>query len=361
MKISIVIADEDSLYLKQLTNYLVKETDNFEVYAFGSKGSLCSFLADGTVEVDILLLTEGMICPETDNCAAVKILLAEDNWQHMGYESVAKYQKTADLLKQVTLVFGTHSSRADELIRGTRSSKIIGVYSPVGGSGKTSIALLLAHCIGLRGKRAFYLNYERVDSTRELLAAKAQIGVSELLVAVHAKEQNIGLSLLTKLYEAPKLGFAYVNPADSGLEFNEVPLDEQMELVSQLSRTNSFDAVILDFDSELSIDKLQLLGCCDSVVTPFLPDVISLNKLKQFLHELKLRGEENALLGKTQFVGNKMGTNLQSYLQQSGLPEQCLNSIMLPVSAALANVTAAMQNESADLSGLTALLERLGL
>lgn len=345
MKINIIVADEDELYLKQLTNFFVKVSANFEVHSFSKLESLRQFLLADEVAVGVLLIAENLRCAETDNCnATVKILLVEDlKTKAVDYESVPKYQKTADLLNQVTLLYGKKSGHADELARGDHNTKFIGVYSPVGGSGKTTLALLLAYKIALRKQKAFYLNYERVDSSRELLTAGAHISVSDLWLAVLSKEPDIGLNLLSKMYTEPQLGFAHVNPAESALEFNEIPVAEQLKLLDELESISQFDAVILDFESELNDDKLALLQYCDCLLTPFLPDLLSLNKLKQFIRELNLHEEYRNLLAKIYFVGNKMPTGVEGYLQQNALPAECLAGVLLPLSEHLANPLAAMR------------------
>jgi len=363
MKVNIVVADDDILYLKQLTNYLVKSTTNFEVHSFSQRDSLDKFLALGENPVGILLIAESMRCAATDNCdAPAKMLLVEDEiTQIENYESVLKYQKTADLLNQIILYYGRKSGNPESIVQGSHNTKFIGVYSPVGGSGKTTLALVLAYKMGAAKQKAFYMNCERIDSSRDILPAEARIGMSELLMAVHGGEPDIGLRLNSQLYTAPQFGFSYVNPAESALEFNEIPVAEQLQLLDEIERIRQFDAVFLDFDSELNDNKIRILKYCDFLVVPFLPDIISLNKLKQLFRELKLHDELTDLLAKMRFVGNKIAPNILDYLQRSGLPEGCMRGVMLPVSGAMANVAGAMRSGALNQVDLDELLAGLGL
>ena len=361
-KISIVIADEDGFYLKQMTGYLVKSTQySFEVYSFSRQESLSRFLEEGSQRADILLLSENMRCAAADRCQAdAKVLLTDGGCQAPeGYELVQKYQKTAGLIGEVMLIYGKHSGKADGLAQGGKKTQFIGVYSPVGGSGKTTIALLLAKALGARKKKVFYQNCERIDSTRGLLPAEARISLSDLLVAVHSEEPGVGLSILSKMYTAPDMGFSYVNPPDSSLEFNEVALDEQLALLGELGRIGQFDYVILDFESELNSDKLRLLELCDRIVMPFLPDMLSLNKLAQFVRETGLREELADLSGKLIFAANRVGPGMEGYLRQQSILQTCVPAAMLPLSEQLANPGTILRGGPDGTACLSAVADRL--
>ncbi len=359
-KIGIAIADGDSFYLKQLTNYLVKAEQSFEVYAFSRQDSLTDFLTSSERKPDILLISENMRCEASDLCRIeAKILLSEGVQEETtGYDSILKYQKTAALVGQIMLIYGKRSGKGDKLVSGNRETKFIGLYSPVGGSGKTTLSLLLANRLGVRKKKVFYMNMERVDSTRGFLPAQAQIGVSDLLVAVHAKEKTTGLSLLSKMCQSQQFGFSYVNPPESSLEYNEVSIEEHLELLREIESLGQFDMVILDFDSELNQEKLQMLDFCDKLVVPFLPDAMSLNKFMQFFREMELREELSGLEKRMIFVGNRIGQGVEDYMRRCGVYQKCAPVVLLPVSGQLANPMDALVNSNAQ-TGLEVIAEQL--
>lgn len=360
-KIHIIVADEDDIYLKQLTGYFVKSTRSFEVSSFNQQESLARFLERGEEKVDILMLSESMRCAASDACAAsVKLLLSEgEQGESDGYSVIQKYQKTADLVNDAMLLYGKASGQADRLVHGDRKSQFIGVYSPVGGSGKTTVALLLACELAAEKKKTFFMNCEHVDSTRGILPALAKISLSELLVAVHSGESGVGLNLFAKMYTHQKLGFSYVNPLDSSLEWGEIPVEERVLFLKELEKTKQFDNVVLDFDSELNMDKLRLLQMCDQIVVPFLPDAISLNKLIQFFREMKLREELAEMSDRFTYVGNRMAPGMENYLRQCGLYEHCVPALLLPASEQAANLGAVLQRDVPDTAVIRDLTQRL--
>ena len=357
-KINIVIAEKDTFYLNQLANYILKSTQPFEVFTFSRQESLERFLRQGEERVDILLLSEEMLCGAADGCSAgVKIVLTESEQECDGYELVKKYQKTSALISEVMLLYGRNAGKKSRLLRGDKETCFVGVWSPAGGSGKTTLALLLARQLGLAKKKVFYLNLERVDSTRDLLPSEARISVSDLLVAAQSKEAGIGLRVLSGMCTPPRLGFSYVNPPESSLEFNEVALEEQEALLEELE--GRFDFVVLDFESELNGEKLELLDQCDWIAMPFAPDALGVGKLLRFFREAALRGELSALSDKILYVANRVGSGGGEYLRQRGVLQACRLAAQLPLCGELANLETAFQS-GYDASGLLAgVLERL--
>ncbi len=358
-QIRIAVADEDTYSLRQLTNYLVKNTQAFEVYSFAKKESFVRFLQEE--QMDILLLTEEMRSEATDAAqAVVKCLLCEEkNDDVTGYEVIRKYQKTAALVGDIMLLYSKQSGKADVLARGERKTQLIGVYSPVGGSGKTAIALLLAQQLVRDRKKVFYQNWEGIDSTQGVLAPEAQVCLSDLLVSIRAGEHGVGVAVLSKMCTPVHSGFSYINPRESSLELSEVSLTEQTALIREIVQLGQFDYVLLDFDSEMNESKLALLALCDRIVVPFLPDPVSLNKFLRFLQEMTLREQLRQLSDRMVYVGNRMGKDAIPYLEQKGVYQKCTPAVLLPVSQTMANPGLVLANGSAGEPGIQSVAAQL--
>lgn len=357
-KIYIAVADSDEFYLKQLANCIFASPQPFEVFTFSRQDSLERFLRQDRSSVDILLISEEMRCSVCDSCSAgTKILLSESEEETEGYGAVKKYQKTASLLSEVMLLYGKNAGKLNRLMKDGRETCLLGLWSPAGGSGKTTLALLLARQLGLMRRSVFYLNCERVDSTRGLLVPDAGISVSDLLVAVRSGESGIGLSVLSKMCTPPRLAFSYINPPESSLEYNEVTAEQQAVILEELE--GRFDFVILDFESELNEEKLEILHLCDHIILPFTPDALGVGKLLRFFDEAALRGELASFSGKILYAANKMAGGGDDYLRRRGIYQKCRPAAALPLCGELANLEATLQggyDASGILSGLTEIL-----
>lgn len=360
--IRLVIADDDSAYLQQLTRCILQADYGLEVYSFAKVESLERFLQENqSGEVEIIAVSDSMRSPAVDSASGVKILLSEGEQDEgcEGYLSVNKYQKFSNVISEILIAYGKVTGRSARVGGGTHQSKVIGVYSPVGGSGKTTVALMLAYQLGLRQKKVFYQNYERLNSSLRVLPKGAQIGLSDVMVAVHGKESGIGLLLQTKMYTSPEWHFSYVGPLDSALDLNELSGEEQCSFLRELASANAFDAVVLDFESELNATNFDLLQLCDWLVVPFLPDSMGLGKLELLFHEMELHEELRSLRERMIFVGNKMTPQATAYLQQQKIYGQCAPQAMLPLSEQHANLSAAVQQGQNVGIGLTGVVDTL--
>ena len=324
-RIRVVVADNDSQYLDMLDQYLqdVWEQES-AVSSFSEAERLASFLSTLSSDgIDVLLLSEGMSRSIQETMGAdayqalkaVKIILSEQkemkdgvcqDWPEAdGFQIANKYQKMSALCGAVWQAYGKATGQTEKVFKGDHATKFIGVYSPVGGSGKTILSLMLAQALAYSQKQVFYLNCETIDSTSGILPVKEDsVSVSDLLES----GENLG-SLLSPQYAAPEAGFSYVKPLISSLEWNELREEERDDFFYRLQAISRFDYVVLDFDSDLSAEKTAMLKYCDQIVMPFLADAVSVNKMRRFFYELRRNRELNFLNKKIIYIGNRIGNN----------------------------------------------------
>lgn len=360
--IRVVVADSDAEYLRQLSRYVLQADFNLELYSFVKVESLQHFLLDNeSGKPDILAVSEEMRSDCVDAVPCIKILLSDGAVSETcgDYVCVEKYQKLSGVVNEMLIAYGRASGVAVKASGQTRKTKIVGVYSPVGGSGKSTIAVMLAYQLGLRQKKVFFQNYERIGSMQELLSSEAKIGLSDIMVAVHGKETGIGLLLQSKMYTSAEWHFSYINPPDSALDLDELNGDEQCSILEEMAAVGIFDSVVVDFPSEFSAVTLKLLQLCDWIIVPLLADGIGVGKVKRMFDELRLHEELAGLKDRMIFIGNKMTPQSRDYLQRTSLYEECVPKAMLPLSESYANVAAAVQHGKplgGELGGVVDLL-----
>ncbi len=298
MKINLVIADRDEMYLNRFAGYIQEKGGGITVYAFSSMPSFEKHLALGE-NTDIILFSASMLCDSVRNSPSVKLLMAEDDRvSDMGFDCVNKYQKAESFLSTVLLYYAEKSGHSEAVIKGNKNSIVAGFYSPIGGSGKTNLALAVTAGAGRRGRKSLYLSFERISSVGELLRHESQRDISDVFLALKSKEGNAGLKLMEAKYTDTVSSVTYVNPSRSALEINEVTNDELCRFIQEVDAMGEFDIICADFDSSLNIDKINILRCCDVIVVPFTEDYAGEAKLRCLLGELELQGEELEDIGK---------------------------------------------------------------
>lgn len=155
----------------------------WQVTAFTNPMALRQFLR-GEYPVDLiaaqpLMLTECRdALPAAVPTAAIVGRYREAAGTSAEGREVLQYQPLPELLRELiahhAAASAAHgSTAAPQLVGGT---KVIGVYSPAGGAGSTTLALHLAGQAGLGSLRAFYLNLETWNASEAWVADREMAG-----------------------------------------------------------------------------------------------------------------------------------------------------------------------------------------
>ena len=236
-----------------------KRSTPFEVQAFTNVESLKEFASEQ--EIEILLISTRAMCNEIRELPISRVVILSEGEQFqetdLEYPFVYKYQSSDQLISEVMEYYaGTNPSTC--LLTTTVKTKLIGVYSPVGRSGKTSFALALGEILA-ETKQVLYLNLEEYSgfeketdvtmTEREQMKFNLKEAPYEAgLVFDH--DQNIDYTATAKaIYEAvvestePEVDFdefeVKYNADPSGLIENFKPLDDE-SLVTKKFGTGSW-------------------------------------------------------------------------------------------------------------------------
>lgn len=322
-KINIVIADSDELYLNMLSNYLIEKNSQFDVCSFSAEESFVKYISDRNNKIDIVLFAENFLCDGIfTSDVKVKVILSDGTFiETKGFEIVNKYQKAEKLINDILMIYADKTGRVEAVSKGNKNTKIVGVYSPVGGSGKTTLALSLSNAISSMGMKVLYFNAEKINSTIGVLDVAPTGNLSDVFLAVKTKGANIGLKIIANKYTDPKTQINYINPPDSAMEFNELTIDDFKKLIKEVDALSEFDVVIVDMASEYTNTKIEIMSDFDVILTPFTADTLSINKIKQYLNEFKLHSDLSEIFAKTTLIANKTDANSMSQINCSGILE----------------------------------------
>lgn len=360
-KIKLVLADSDELYLNHLTNYLMEHVSTLEVFSFSTKESLIKFIGEKSNRIDVIAFTEDLMDGTiTVADISAKILLSDGAFSELqDFEIVNKYQKAENFVKDILLIYAEKSGHVEAISSGDKDTKIIGFHSPVGGGGKTVLSLATAHLLSQQGKRVFYLNAEKLNSTVEVLNKGESGSLSDLYLTVKTKGGNIALRIMANKFTEPDSGFSYINPAESSLEINEITPKEFKKLLTEFENLGEFDYVIVDFDSEFSREKAEMLEKCDVIVAPITPELISLTKAKLFAKELGMYDEFRDLRNKYIYVLNKFVGQTNQTLENSGFAGECDVKANVPISPIFSDINNIVNSGSSLLQIMSGIISNI--
>lgn len=282
----LIICDSEAGYAEKLADYLRRSREcSFDIAVFTSGAAFLEREAEKEIE---LLLIEERIYQEfakegtLNQIYAKKVLvLAEDRKeQHdigVQEETVYKYQAGSGILYHLLDNHADDKEKINmQMIQ--KHAEVIGVYSPVNRTLKTSFALTLGQ-IYAEKEETLYINLEGCSGLRELLSLQDEKNLADLVYEFSVKRNQFPVLLYQFVQKAEDL--ALISPVESIAELQCVASTEWTSLLAYIAENACYKKVILDVGENVNgiMDILQL---CDIVYEPLRSDCVSLSKLSAF-------------------------------------------------------------------------------
>ena len=311
----VAIADSNSEYLNRLT-IVLSEYSYIQVSQFDDKDSLdkavskgkCQVLVmdpsmyDYTLQLDkvqiVIMLTDGTRLP--DACER--------------YRRINKYQRIDRIYQQILEICSEKIENYGNDHGGKAS--VISFYSPVGGCGKTSVALITANKMALTGRRVLYLNLEPFPSDDFFLPQTAGNSLSALLD--HLSREGDHTMYMQSCLLAKADNFSYMRHFDSPNDYSAMSTDELESLISVFCNSGIFDYVLIDTVSSFDQKIQSIFAVSDQIVLVERSDVISASKMNSFLKQTYLMDEFGDKMKRVLNFDNGKGTMLQTEIPLIG-------------------------------------------
>lgn len=290
MNIRLAIADSNGEYLKRLLNVLEEYKDlSFSVYT--DKKSLEKALLERSF--DVLLFDasvyEGQVSLGKTSLGIM--LLHEDEDVPavcIAFPKIKKYQRISGIYKKILELYADVCGDSG-VLSDQKKTKIVAFYSPIGGCGKTTMALAAASRLAMMGQKTFYVNLEGIASEGCYLPQKGEKGMSEMLGALGT---NVNFRVkLQGLMQTKIDNLFYLNHFDTPNDMYELKPEEISELIASIYMTGLFDFLVMDMDTSLDEKALKIFEAADKIVIIEKSDAMAEGKLGVFLKQTHIMQE----------------------------------------------------------------------
>lgn len=299
MKIQLLVAIGDRDYMEHLSRVLMEQyTETFEV-------SICSG-ADRLREAaekrhfDVLLMDPALAEPGVLHAAALPLLLWDGQTllgEHLsGIRQIRKYQRISTMIGEVLEAYAAVSVPSRMESFGAARGQITVVWSPVGGCGKTTVALAYAAQQVAAGKRCTYLDLENFSST-DVYFRQTGKSISTILSKL---DHDVGLLLQSIRQQDNDTGIWYFCQPDNYDDISVLSPEDIAALVNGCARSG--DEVVVDLSSVCDEKSKQLLEMADSVLLVLNESRSAAVKWRQFCQQNNIFGN---ICGKTVLVANR--------------------------------------------------------
>ena len=296
MKKSILaICDAEESYVRRLSDVLSqKSMFPFQIQASSDPEQLKVFADDQPIE--ILLIGGTSLNPEVERIPQGKLILLSDGsvpQEKETYPVVYKYQSASRILREVMACY----SESDHAVLPSVTRKeleIIGIYSPVGRTLKTTFAITLGQILS-EENHTLYLNLEEYSGLQERLGLDFQENLADLIYFLRQEKPNLIYRITGMVQKIGSLD--YIPPMLSVMDLREISYREWEYLLDELILYSGYEKIVIDFG--LSVDNLfHILNLCGKIYMPVRDDPVSSSKIEQYEKLLTLADQEE-LLAKT--------------------------------------------------------------
>lgn len=290
MIIKIAIADKNVEYVERMINVL-EGYEDIKLSAYTEKNALKQALESRSF--DILLFDASFYDgQEETKRAALKIILSDDAEEIpescRSFQRISKYQRISRIYQQVLELYAEICNDAGILNGQDRTASIV-FYSPVGGAGKTSLALAAATRLAVQGYKTLYLNLEDIPSEDFYLTQGGEKGLSDLVSCVG---ENINFALkVQSLLQNKAENLYYLNHFSSPNDVYEMTEEELAKLIEALRKTRLFQVIVMDMGVALDRKALKVFEAADKIVLVEKADAPADRKLNLFLMQAHIINE----------------------------------------------------------------------
>lgn len=299
LNLEIAICESDQGYAKKLSSYLMSNVYHvISVQVFSNETFLLEFLNNNSI--DILLITEKMYLNLQNKTNVKSVMILAEHYINCGLLDlpyIEKFQQGKNILNKIITYYTSNSNR--ELVsKEDKKTELIGIYSPLGGCGKTTISIAIANTLSFQGGNTLFMSLEEIPSYSLLFDKTLESSMSDLFYHVKKKTSN----LLMKMEGIQRIdystGLKYVPPP---LYFEDIINFEEEyweHLINYLLETNYYDYIVLDFTSNLSKRNKLLLEKCNKEILITNHSNINNSKLTTYLElcNKNMNRKENIIL-----------------------------------------------------------------
>ncbi|MDF2923395.1 MAG: hypothetical protein K0R57_2309 [Paenibacillaceae bacterium] len=296
-RIHIGLLSEDAEYARRLMAYIRESAYRSSVSAvLFTEQESCALQLSQAGAPELLLVDEAILgrgeIPWL-HFASCKLLLLHDGNQEclQGLDTTPKYQPLNLLMNLVTELLRKDTASASVGHDQLRRSFVLGVYSPVGGAGKTVFAYIAAGLLARIGYRPLVLSLESAPSLCWSTGADED-AFGRTMFEVAKAPRNACASIDRYCTEGNSKRIWMLPGARNIAELEEMSEEDSARLIEAAAASERWDVVIADLDSSLSPRTIGALKRCGKAACLVPDHLIGMDKTRRVLQLLDQRAPE---------------------------------------------------------------------
>lgn len=303
MNISLAVADSDRDYVSRLSEVLQQYKD-LSISVFTSGEKLQSAIEND--RFDIVLFNPD-ISEERIRLAGARlgICLYSSDCKNTGLYAdcvkILKYQRVSNIYKGILREYADKAGYSVEL--GNRiSTKILAVYSPVGGAGKSTVALAIACKLKAVGNSVLFVSTEQLESTA-VVNPYEEDGVIALIETVNRENVNFKAKM-TAISRHGLDDIEYITGFTRFVDYEAVTGEELDKVFRAIKKDSDYQYVVIDMDSNLDIRNRKVFELADQILLVEKPGELPNRKMELFVQQIIVQEHKRKMFRLHNFAEN---------------------------------------------------------
>lgn len=294
MNISMAIVDSDKDYTSRLSEALQQYTDlsisiftslqTFQETIARERFDILLFDPDVSEEYLPLSSVKLAVCLYSDEC--------KNTARYTECVKTLKYQRVSNIYRDVLREYANKAGGSFGF-DSQQNTKLIGVYSPIGGAGKTTFALAFTGKLKSLGNSVLYASTEQLES------ASAVNDHSENGMAILIEDlSNENVNFKVKLTAISKRGMddmEYLEGFTRLVDYEAVTAAEVKEVFERIKKESDYQYIVIDMDSNLDAVNRTIFEMADQIVLVERPGELPMRKMELFSQQILVHEQERKL------------------------------------------------------------------
>ncbi len=316
-KVSMVVCVFDEIYLSCLEMGLLRGMGDYADITLITRKEYFDWYFSRPQKIDVLVIDREQYSDTVERQNIGTVFILEDEPDEVrnrdGVVSIYKYSSVKEIFYKISGKLGKQlKGNSDESVDRTET---ILTFSPIGGCGKTTVALNICSELADYNKQVLYLNVESIQSFHWYMRNREYVDTmfcQEL--SVEAKEITANLINYTG-----NEGFDYIKPVQGALVTYGIEKKDYIYLIREIVKEKKYDYIVVDTDGGLDEFNLMLMSVCDKILTVLRQDALSVWKCESMLENLDYSDEQ-----KFMFICNRYDVTDRNYIIESEYLSSCM-------------------------------------
>ena len=290
----IAICDEDSDYANNLAAYFrIKGSLASEIVVFTEYDTFSHYVEDHVL--DILIIQEDFLDSLTNPSHNNMFILCENQTRDDFEDAhkLYKYSSAEDILRIIMSNYDTKTPASYLSFHKYKKSKLVGIASPLGRCGKTSLGLALGLKLSQKSS-CLFISFDECSPIKNSLFRKPQSSASLAdIIYYYLQSMDISDNRIISCFQTFQ-GMDYIPPSDQLGTYSELQPEELINFILDISGLGRYDYIIVDW-SLFSFDY-SLLKICDLLLIPTIDDdTYSNDKILSYFDSLKTQYKDDLI------------------------------------------------------------------